>query len=144
MYQQMSGVHPQRVLNCRTREDGTLDLLVQFANDYGTDEKWIEECKVERTAVVEQFLQHHRQKMADDTANKFGKKKLLSKVQIDEIMSSCYPEKILGASIEAGELLFLIKFKSLKQPVIVPIKDFRYKFPEMLIDYFTSKVQWTD
>jgi len=56
------------------------------------------------------------------------------------------PEEIIGLSCITGSVCFLVKFKgySKKHADIVTCTQLRYKYPDMVIQYFQERVRFVD
>ncbi|XP_060854159.1 chromobox protein homolog 1-like [Rhopalosiphum padi] len=52
-------------------------------------------------------------------------------------------EKILGVTDFSGPLTFLVKFKGIDEAELIPAKEANKKFPQIVIDYYSSlPIEW--
>lgn len=53
------------------------------------------------------------------------------------------PLKVMGASINTGELLFLMQWKGANAIEWVSSKDARQKCPQLLLDFYEQNIKWS-
>ncbi|VVC37584.1 Chromo shadow domain,Chromo domain subgroup,Chromo/chromo shadow domain,Chromo domain [Cinara cedri] len=60
----------------------------------------------------------------------------------DPLFANRQAERILGATDESGELLFLVKWLGINDADLVSSKDANIMWPQLVIEFYESKLKW--
>lgn len=58
--------------------------------------------------------------------------------------SGMEPEKILGATMHSGDLMFLMKWKNMSKADLITSKICKIACPQVVIEFFEDKLKWDD
>lgn len=66
------------------------------------------------------------------------------KVLLDKVDTSYEPDKIIGATITNGELMFLVKWKNMNKADLVSSRVAKLACPQTVIAFFEERISWQE
>ena len=92
--------------------------------------------------ILETEQENIRRRKSKRTEPKEKKRKGANKNEPRGFARGLAAERIIGATKDAGEIFFLIKWKGSGKADIVPAKEANVKIPEMVIEFYEKRLRW--
>lgn len=113
-------------------------MIAEFEKSHKNKSK----SKIDKRKKVKNENKEKNQANLTVTENLFTEKKFEATNEFETSDINQTPERIIGATDENGELKFLIKWKSIYEPDLVPAKIANKKYAELVINFYEQRLCW--
>jgi len=129
----------EKILNKRIKK-GKVEYLVKWKGwDLPEHNTWetVENLENSGELITEYEVEMQQQKVR----KKYG---LQNNIKPRGFARGLEAEEIKGATFDAGQIFFSIKWKDSEISDIVPAKEANIRVPELVIQYYEDRMQWSD
>jgi len=148
----------ERILEKRTRKNKTEYLVKWKGYDDPAENTWEPEDNLDCPDIIRKFESKHEAKLEAKSGGGGDKKRKAptsaastpsAKKEKKENDGKGFnrglkADKIIGATNDPGELMFLIKWKGCEEADLVRAKEANIKIPQTVIAFYEERLNWTD
>ena len=129
---------------------GKVEYFLKWKGFGSADNTWEPEENLDCSNLISEFEQNLKIKKAkvdkrDSTGAKEKVKPIPTSSDMDEKIGFARgldPERIIGATEQDGNIIFLIKWKGSDENDLVPASEANIKCPQVVIKFYESKLTW--
>ncbi|XP_003242161.1 chromobox protein homolog 1-like [Acyrthosiphon pisum] len=135
---------PEENLDCE-------EMINEFEENLRKEEKERKRMEKRRRRALKQRLSNSTttfcpssEAISVDAVIKQEKENNIEQVKTGDVSKGIEmtPEKILGATDESGQLMFLLKWKELEEAELIPAKEANLLCPRIVLDFYESRITW--
>ncbi|CAF1070082.1 unnamed protein product [Adineta steineri] len=149
----------EKILKMRTTKKGKVQYLLKWKGFPDTENTWEPAENLECPELIAAYMAEQKEKQQTPTTN--GKRSH-SNISTDEVNNNSsptkrprieleqtgynrglVPETLMGATdIYDGELMFLVKWKSVAKPELVPSRIVNKQSAQLVIKFYEDRLTW--
>ncbi|CAF0986615.1 unnamed protein product [Adineta ricciae] len=150
----------EKILKMRTTKKGKVQYLLKWKGFPDSENTWEPAENLECPDLIAAFVAEQKEKQETSTSNGKRSHSIASTDEVNnnstsstkrpriEIEQTGYhrgllPEKLMGATdIYDGELMFLVKWKDVNKPELVPSRIVNKQSAQMVIKFYEDRLTW--
>jgi len=138
----------EKVISKKTGKNGRIEYLLKWKGFGEADNTWEPMENLKCSDLIKQYEDKHDRKKKSQVSSSFNaKEKEISEKEYKPptgVGRGLKPERVIGATDNGVELVFLMKWQDSDLADLVSNKEARIRCPQVLLDFYEERINWLE